>query len=40
MSETIAQNRVFIYEPHLVSQIAHLVSYDTHVPIVSTSSKI
>ncbi|GAA5804113.1 hypothetical protein HPULCUR_009599 [Helicostylum pulchrum] len=33
MSETIAQNRVFIYEPHLVPQIAHLVSYDTHVPI-------
>lgn len=35
MSETIAQNRVFIYDPHLVSQIAQLVSYDKRVPIVS-----
>ncbi|KAF1799301.1 hypothetical protein FB192DRAFT_1285399, partial [Mucor lusitanicus] len=33
MSETIAQNRVFIYEPHLVSQIAQLVSYDNSVPV-------
>lgn len=35
MSETIAQNRVFIYEPHLVSNIARLVCYDNHVPMVS-----
>ena len=34
MSETIAQNRVFIYEPHLVSQIAQLVSYNNNnIPI-------
>lgn len=33
MSETIAQNRVFIYEPHLVAQIAQLVSYDNSVSI-------
>ncbi|KAG1116143.1 hypothetical protein G6F42_013768 [Rhizopus arrhizus] len=33
MSETIAQNRVFIYEPHLVPQIAQLVSYDNSVPV-------
>lgn len=35
MSETIAQNRVFIYEPHLVPQIAQLVSYDNSISIVS-----
>ncbi|KAI8362820.1 hypothetical protein BD560DRAFT_448756 [Blakeslea trispora] len=35
MSETIAQNRVFIYEPHLVPQIAQLVSYNNNnnIPI-------
>ncbi|KAI7890813.1 uncharacterized protein EV154DRAFT_421482, partial [Mucor mucedo] len=33
MSETIAQNRVFLYEPHLVPQIAQLISYDHHIPI-------
>jgi hypothetical protein len=40
MSETIAQNRVFIYDPHLVPQIAQLVSYDNRVPIVSRKSKM
>lgn len=35
MSDTIAQNRVFIYEPQLVPQIAHLVSYNNEIPIVS-----
>ena len=35
MSETIAQNRVFIYEPQLVPQIAQLVCYDDHIPLVS-----
>jgi hypothetical protein len=35
MSETIAQNRVFIYEPHIVPQIAQLISYDNQIPIVS-----
>lgn len=40
MSETIAQNRVFIYEPHLVAQIAQLVSYDNSVSIVSISGRV
>jgi hypothetical protein len=40
MSETIAQNRVFLYEPNLVPQIAQLVCYDHHIPIVSKGSKI
>lgn len=35
MSDTIAQNRVFVYEPQLVPQIAQLVSYDNEIPIVS-----
>jgi E3 ubiquitin-protein ligase HUWE1 len=40
MSDTIAQNRVFIYEPQLVPQIAQLVSYDNQIPIVSSKDRI
>ncbi|KAI7900225.1 uncharacterized protein BX663DRAFT_554130 [Cokeromyces recurvatus] len=33
MPETIAQNKIFIYEPHLVSQLVQLITYDNDISI-------
>lgn len=35
VSETTAQNKVFIYEPYLISQLAELISPEKQVDIVS-----
>ena len=34
MSETTAQNKVFIYEPHLVANLAELIHPDKGIPNV------
>lgn len=36
VSETTAQNKVFIYEPHLISQMADLIAPENNVDIVSS----
>lgn len=35
VSETTAQNKVFIYEPYLISQLAELISPEKQVDYVS-----
>lgn len=39
MSETTAQNRVFVYEPHLVSNLAELLHFEKAVPYVCFRNK-
>ncbi|KAI8992586.1 hypothetical protein BDB01DRAFT_738685 [Pilobolus umbonatus] len=33
MSETTVQNKVYIYQPHLINQLVQLISYDNHIDI-------